>query len=400
MPVSRLRDERGMALVMAVLALVVMGALVAGSFFVSRVEQVSGYNTVWATEASESAEAGIAWAMSNLEADDYGALPVYEPGAPGEIEFTGTVQNMAGRVWTDSIRRLNNELFLVRSTGQRLAGGNRVMATHTVAQLVRLVRPTFSVNAAITVQDPIQFNGNALDVSGYNAKPEGWAEADCPVGYPAPGNSDDLVGIRSSGETGASGADLKHVAGFPTKQVTYDPTVTSATFQNFLDFTFNNLTSQPNVKTLDLVTPYNGVQPVLDGAGACDKTQPLNFGEPWRGVGSVAACQTFYPTVHGTGAETQFAAGNRGQGILLVEGDLVLVGGFEWAGLILVRGQMKITGTGNKITGAVLTEGVNIDEAGTIGGNAEINYSRCAIENAMNGAAVPAPVSRGWSQIY
>jgi hypothetical protein len=61
---------------------------------------------------------------------------------------------------------------------------------------------------------------------------------------------------------------------------------------------------------------------------------------------------------------------------------------------------MKVTGNGNKITGAILTEGVNIDEAGTIGGNAEIHYSRCAIENAMNGAAAPAPVSRGWSQMY
>ena len=41
-----------------------------------------------------------------------------------------------------------------------------------------------------------------------------------------------------------------------------------------------------------------------------------------------------------------------------------LVGGFEWTGLILVRGQMKVTGTGNKIHGAILTEGVDITHRG------------------------------------
>ena len=397
---SRLRDERGVALVMAVFALVVMGAVVAGSFFVSRLEQVSGYNTVWSIEAGEAAEGGIAWAMANLSPADYGAIGVYTPATPNEVEYAGAVTGMAGRVWTDSIRRLNNELFLVRSFGRRLGPGNRVMASQTVAQLVRLARPTIGVNAAVTVQDPIKFNGNSMNVDGYNSVPDGWGGGDCPNGMPAGGNEDDVVGIRSSTGTGATTPDLENISGFPTQVVANDPTITSETFQNFLDYTYNTLSSQPNVKVLDLDVPYNGVLPVLDGGGDCDKTQPLNFGEPWRGVGTVVACQDYYPIVHGTGATTYFAAGARGQGILLVDGNLDLVGGFEWAGLIIVRGQMKLTGTGNKITGAILTEGVAIDEAGTVGGNAEIRFSRCAIENAMNGAATPAPVSRGWSQMY
>lgn len=397
---SRLQDERGMALVLAVFALVVMGALVAGSFFVGRVEQLSGRNTVWATEAGEAAEGGIAWAMVNLTPADYEAIGVYSPGAPNEAEFTGTVPNMAGRVWTDSIRRLNNQLYLVRSFGRRLGSGNQVMAAQTVAQLVRLARPTIGVNAAVTVQDPIKFNGNSLSVDGYNGVPVGWNAGDCASGYPAAGNEDDVVGIRSSTTTGASAKDLDNIAGFPAEVVEHDPTITSATFQNFLDYTYNTLASQPNAKNLILDTPYNGVAPVLDGGGDCDKATLLNFGEPLRGGGSVVPCQDYYPVVHGTAASTKFASGTRGQGILLVDGDLELVGGFEWTGLILVRGQMKITGTGNKITGAILTEGVNIDEAGTIGGNADIRFSRCAIENAMNGAAQPAPVSRGWAQMY
>jgi hypothetical protein len=274
------------------------------------------------------------------------------------------------------------------------------MATQTVAQLVRLARPVIGVNAAITVQDPIQFNGNTLVVDGNNNVPVGWAPEDCNTGYPVGGNEDDVVGIRSSVGTGAIAKDLENISGFPTQIVANDPTITSATFQNFLDYTYNTLSLQPNVKTYPLDTPYNGIGPMLDGAGECDKTQLLNLGEPLRGGGAVVACQDYYPIVHGTGAGLYFAAGTRGQGILLVDGDLELVGGFEWTGLVIVRGKMKITGTGNKITGAILTEGVNLDEAGTIGGNAEIKFSKCAIENAMNGAAQPAPVSRGWTQVY
>ena len=65
---SKLRnDEQGMALILAVFGLVVIGALVAGSFFVGRVEQVTGYNTVWASQAGEAAEAGLGYAMSSID---------------------------------------------------------------------------------------------------------------------------------------------------------------------------------------------------------------------------------------------------------------------------------------------------------------------------------------------
>jgi hypothetical protein len=154
------------------------------------------------------------------------------------------------------------------------------------------------------------------------------------------------------------------------------------------------------VKVFPNDTPYNGVGPVIDASSVCDKTAPFNLGEPRRDAGYVSQCTGYFPIVHGTASRLYFAAGTRGQGILLVDGDLELVGGFEWVGLIIVRGQMKVTGTGNKITGAILTEGVDVATAGGIGGDAEVHFSKCAIDRAVNGAAQPAPVSRGWAQLY
>lgn len=400
-----LRSERGVALVLAVFSLVVIGALVAGAFFVGRVEQLSGNNTVWAGQAAEAADAGLSHAQATIDAATYQALPVWTPAAPTELALaTRTVAGMPGMVFTDSIRRLTNALFVVRSTGRRVSPSGAVLAEQSLGMLVRMAQPTIGVNAAVTVQDPIKFNGNSFEVDGFNSVPPQWGAGECPAVDAS--NSDDVVGIRSSTSTGAAANDMDNIFGFPAKVVADDPTITSDTFRNFLDYTYNTLAGQPNVKALPLTTPYNGVAPVLDfteSPAVCDKGAPLNFGEPYRNpptAGAVVQCTGFFPTVHGTGAQTKFAAGNRGQGILLIDGDMELVGGFEWTGLVIVRGQMKVTGTGNKIYGAILTEGVDINTAGTVGGNIEVHYSACAIQKAVQGASSPLPLSRGWAQLY
>ncbi|MDH5315470.1 MAG: hypothetical protein OEW44_03225 [Gemmatimonadota bacterium] len=392
-----MRNERGMALLLSIFAMVVIGALVAGAFFVGRVEQVTGYNTVWATQAGEAAEAGLAHAL-NQDPLTYQNMPVWTPASPSVMALPTITSG--GMAYTDTIRRLNNNLFEARSVGRRMGAGGVVLAEQKLSQLIRIAKPTIGVNAAITVQDPINFNGNAFAVDGYNEMPPGWGAGDCPTGYPDPGNTDDKVGIRSSDKTGAKAADMNNINGFPTDTVSYDPTITSDTFRNFLDYTYWTLSSQPGVKTLPLSTPYNGVAPLLDGSGACDKTAPLNLGEPSRVVGSVVPCYGFFPVVHGTNSQTSFAAGNRGQGILLIDGDLELVGGFEWVGLVLVRGKMKIAGTGNKIIGAILTEGVDLITAGTVAGNVDVQFSQCAVDRAIAGGSTPTALARGWAQVF
>ena len=65
MRASRVSSERGIALAVAVFALVVIGALVAGTFFAGRLEQQTGQNTMFATQAGEAAEAGLSDAINN-----------------------------------------------------------------------------------------------------------------------------------------------------------------------------------------------------------------------------------------------------------------------------------------------------------------------------------------------
>ena len=91
--------------------------------------------------------------------------------------------------------------------------------------------------------------------------------------------------------------------------------------------------------------------PALDGS--CNKTLNSNWGEPLRGLGSVAACYNYFPIIYVTGSLS--VNNGRGQGILLVDGDIKMNGNFQWYGLIIARDDIiKGNGTAN-VHGAVMT---------------------------------------------
>jgi len=394
--------ERGLALPLVLMVLVILGAVVSVAFVVGRLERASSANSHYSAEAQIAAEAGLANMFATWDPYVHSVIPVWD-GTPA-TEWGSGIQMVAGNAqlrYVDSVRRLNGQLFLVRSSGWRNDASGSVLGRLAVAQLFRIVKPTIGVNAAITVQDPLTLNGNAFVISGFNGIPSEWSAGECDPLDPGP--TDDVVGVRSSVGTGVQAQDLDNVFGFPAPAVPNDPTITSETFQNFLDYTYSTLAGTPGVKTLPLSTPYNGVAPVQSG-GVCDQTAPLNLGEPYRNPptsGAVVPCYGYFPVVHGTGSETEFAGGNRGQGTLLVDGDLKLSGGFEWVGLIIVRGKMHISGNGNKITGAVLAEGANVSSSGALSGDIEIQYSECAIDKAIGGATSARPLGqRSWTQIF
>jgi len=396
-------DERGVALLLTLFALIVLGAVTSAAFMVVRFDRSASSSSTIGADAQSASESGLADVSATWDPAIQGALTVWTPSTP--TEWSGGIRTLqSGKLfYSPKVRRINSQLFLVDVTGWRGTSTTR-LAQLSLSQWFRLAKPTIGVNAAVTVNDPIKFNGNSFEVSGINELPPQWSAGECPA--LDAGTSDDVVGVRSATGTGVTSADNNNVFGFPSKDSPNDPSVTSATFTNFVDYTFATLGSQPGVKILPLTTPYNAVAPVLDtGLGICDKDSPYNFGEPFRNPptgGAITQCYGYFPVVHGTGAQTKFASGARGQGTLLIDGDLELVGGFVWDGLIIVRNQIKITGTGNKIFGAILAAGADLDISnGSVGGNVEINYSACAITKAVSGASVARPLGqRSWSQTY
>jgi len=85
-----------------------------------------------------------------------------------------------------------------------------------------------------------------------------------------------------------------------------------------------------------------------------------------------------------------------GYGLLAVDGDLTLGGGFNWYGLILVNGTVTFNGGGGpnsiNIYGAVLAQ-----ETVEFNGNTDIAYDSCEVANALLSTGLPVV---SWKQNY
>ena len=391
MRTPRLADERGMALAVAIFALVVVGALVAGAFFAGNLEQATGRNSVYAAEAADAAEAGAANVLADWDQFNLNNI------ANGDSVSVPLAASLGARVTvTPQVKRLNDDLFLVKTLATRTTPGGTILAQRTVATVARLSYVKATANAAVTAGKSVNFNGVAFEVVGNDSVPQGWSgESGCNTGAAK-------AGVRTAGTVGANTNQDAKIVGIPA-QVENDPTVTADFFNMFGDVTFDELKKSADI-ILPNTTPYNGAVPSLTAGTPqrCNTGNQMNWGEPHRsGAGFVSQCVNYFPILYGSGSQTKLAAGGRGQGLLLVEGDLEISGGFEWTGLIVAKGGLKIVGNGNKITGALLAQDVAVDDQNSISGNTTLQFSSCALSKAIKGSAFAEPLSqRSWVQVY
>lgn len=86
--------------------------------------------------------------------------------------------------------------------------------------------------------------------------------------------------------------------------------------------------------------------------------------------------------------------GGVGQGVLVVEGDLEMSGGFRFDGLIVIGGRLVTSGSGASIRGAISIE----DRAGLgsqLGNSTRIAYSTCSLDEAVRWLGTIEPIARG-----
>lgn len=371
----RVDNERGVALAVAIFAIVIIGMLVTGIFYASYLEQRTGENTLYAQQAFEAAETGMVDVLSNWNQSVYGGFPVDTPQALTAVT--------AGRSrYTPIVTRLNSNLYMVSARGEQLDASGTVLSRRMLGTLARLAPVTVDVQAAVTSKGNVKVGGTAT-VDGNDHIPPGWG-AVCPAPGPAKAGvrTDNTVQLLGGGTT----------LGNPPQQ-TGDTAVVDSLFTNPFD-QLKLLTS--------LVLPSvsnNGMVPAVTGTPArCNKTLISNWGEPLYGVGAITECQGYFPVIYRNG-NLQVQNG-RGQGILLVEGDLEVRGNFEFDGLIIAKGLLKTNGTGNKITGGVLAKNTDLDQNSLIG-DPVVNFSSCAISRALNASAVVRPLTdRSWVQLY
>jgi hypothetical protein len=208
--------------------------------------------------------------------------------------------------------------------------------------------------AALTSIAALESNGSAV-VDGVDRAPPGW---DCPPPGPP-------------------------VAPFAVTD--------SATLLHFGQFDW---TALAEAATTHLTPGIVGPVPRV-GDEECDTTDPENWGEPIKANGGV--CTSYYAIVHVSG--DLIVDGGRGEGVLIVDGDLTLRGGFEFSGVVLVRGALHSGVGGARITGAVALAARH-QTTSSLGGIA-IGFSRCAARKALLALAHPIPiVERSWYEVF
>ena len=122
-----------MALVAVILALIVVGALVAAAFHTALLEQRIGRHTLDATQAAEAAEAGVAEVVESWEANPaLAALAVNATLALPRASYA------RGAAFEATVQRLTDALYLIQSTGIRTDADGNVLARRVVGNLVRV----------------------------------------------------------------------------------------------------------------------------------------------------------------------------------------------------------------------------------------------------------------------
>ena len=379
-----LHDERGMALAVAIFALVVVGAMVAGAFFAGTQEQRVGENQRRVMTSFGIAEAGaqermIQWTPATQNrVKQYPESSVVIPTLPapgGTGSYNGT--------WY----RMGPNIFLIDITGQdghtaagAVAGGGG--ARQRVGMIARIAPIEFGIRASLTTQGGVAVGGNA-EIDGTDQIPTGWASCDPPG--PA------QAGVRDNGGTvGTTGAGT--VQGNPP--VVNDPSITSSTFTTFGGSTYAQLAARATIQHPG--GNINTLPSFLNGQ--CNTADINNWGDPHN---PLSACGNYFPIIHVNGS-LQINT-EQGQGILLVDGDLTVNGSWDFYGIVIIQGDLKTAGGGTAdahFWGGVMAKNADLSTQ-NLNGHATLNFSGCAILAALQAQSMISPMrQRGWAQLF
>jgi len=382
-----LRNERGMALAIAIFALVVVGALVAGAFFAGTQEQRVGDNQRRVTQSFGVAEAGAAERVRTWNAESLNRRAIYGTGATWDSVAIGP--NLAapggtGRYGGYSYK-VGNALFLIDVTGRDAGSAGGALGGGAGAQqrlglITRLNPINFNIRASLTTQGGVTVQGNA-QVNGIDQNP--WLSCDQPL--------QNQAGVRVDSGTVTTGGN-GIVAGIPP--VVNDPTLADSSFTNFGGTSYAQLAARANI----ILGPGNyKTEPAFNG-GACNKGVLTNWGD---GNNPASTCGSYFPIIHITGSAT--LNGVQGQGILLVDGNLEVQGSYEFYGIVIIQGELKTSGGGNTdahFWGGVMARNANLDTQ-NLTGSATLNYSSCSILTVLQATSLAQMMrSRSWVQLY
>jgi hypothetical protein len=332
-------SQRGIALLAALVAVLVAGALAAAVLASQRFRHFGGMRRLAAADITAATTGVVARWESGWRTGQWS-----ESLAVGDVRVLPRVVSLPPAIRTfDSAYRLSPGLVLVRSTGERFAADGMVLARDGQGILLRAAPPVLGDSTAVVSTSVVTVGpGAALD--GADHIPAGWTGI-CPP--TAAGGQDYLVdSVPLAALGGLTWGDLLGAAGRPIGGA---------------------------------VLPG----PVLDQGGQCETLEETNWGSPSGGP-----CAGFLPVV-AVEPDSRIIGGT-GQGVLIAAGALQLSGNFCYAGVIVALGPVEL-GDSACMAGLVISQG-----AVSLGGSARLERSTCAARRAIAAVGTRAALSRRW----
>lgn len=397
-------DSQGFALPAAIFALLVVALLVVGGFYLSSQEQRIGQSSERTAEARLLAEDGLNSFLA-LRTDEAFLEAMSEMEAWGEPASFRSEQGQGE--WVVDLQRLADRTYRIESTGRVTRGGRLAGAERVLTTVTRNVAPSFDVDvtdipadAALETRGAVDVRGNA-QIIGLDSAPNQWGGigGEACEGYELSNRPGVITTQGSSVDTGGAGT----IVGSPDDYVLQPDVADPDDFMDFGDTSWDDLVAvaQAQNKSVPGGT-FPNVGPSYTENDVCDTSNPYNWGEPHRqadreldGVPYQYAesdCWHYFPIIHIQGNAQMGGggqSGGRGQGILLVDGNLNMNGGFEFYGLILVKGTIETQGNGNRIIGSVRAQNEANLESSDYAGGSILQYSSCAVSRAQDNVYQP-----------
>jgi hypothetical protein len=372
-------NRRGFALPLMLAVLAVGSILLAGAIVIARLEVQSGRNALRASQTLETAELGLGEITAWWDPAQFNHLPVTATQSLPARTF-------GSRGYTGALTRLSSVLFEVNVEGWFQGPSNLPIARRILRSLVRLEGERPLVSAALTVIDTLSWDG-ASTVSGHDTIPPGWEPA-CVV-------DSSMAGLATPPTAYQGPGVLCPLCAHGSPPFIADTSLSLATLTGFGRLSYAGLAARASFTPSGLVGP---IGPAIGGqVPACQISDSLNWGEPRR-TGAFSACALHFPVIHSP--QNLVLTSGRGQGILLVDGDLELRGGFEFTGLVIVLGTLRNGPGGGAVLGAVLARSVALDHL-LSASPLDIRYSACVLPTSMSGTSLATPLPyRSWAQVF
>jgi hypothetical protein len=368
----RTDDRRGFALPAVIGALVIIGILVTAGFYTARQELRIGVASAHTNLAVNIAQAGVNEVMGNWNGYQLGGILPWT-----DTTLTDTI---ADGIWEVTIANANDYVYFLTATGEVTRGGDMwAGARRTIGLSAKILFADINPPAALTTRGTVKVNSAAANIIGNDSTPPLWAP------YCTGVTPNDTTAVLLQDTTGGNPTTgTKGLTGSPPFD--QDSLIVDSTFTNFGELDWAELTAFAQLDGKDisgLGTNINNTGPALTAGGQCD----TNVLENWGDNVPLNPCGTYFPLMYHSGSPNINSTGY-GQGILLIEGDLSIAGGYTFFGIIITQGGFT-TGLGNNtVIGAVMASNVDLTASNFLG-TSTIQYSQCAVQRAvLNNAAL------------